>query len=134
MPMKSAGPRRLALFALALWLGAAVGCGGSSEPKSFPVEGWVVWQDGRDASELEGGSIEFEANGTVAAKATLQSDGTFTLDQPLPPGKYRVRLVQPAGVRTGLDPKFEKFETSGLTLDATSAPQRPKYKVVRHQQ
>jgi hypothetical protein len=66
---------------------------------------------------------------TVMARGTLQPDGTFRLgtNRPgdgAPPGKYRV-LVVPRGLTEAeaakrppiIDRKFEKFETSGLTLE-----------------
>src|SRR5438876_7533422 len=37
---------------------------------------------GRDGPELEGGSIEFEKDGAVAAMATLTGDGGFKLLKP----------------------------------------------------
>ena len=76
-------------------------------------------------TELEGGSVEFEKDGTVAATAALTGDGTFKLMQALPPGTYRVRVVPPAiPARKGaeMDPRLQSFDTSGLKFTATSEP------------
>src|SRR5207247_2179204 len=71
---------------------------------------------------------------TVMARGTLQRDGTFRLgtkqpDDGAPPGKYRV-LVVPRSLNQFerdkvppiIDPKFEKFETSGLSLEVKDGP------------
>ena len=116
---------------LALTVVAVQGCGGPPPAPPIAFEGAVVWQDGQDAGELEGSSIEFEANGTVAAKATLQSDGTFSMVDPLPPGQYRARIVPVAG-RPGatlLDSRFQKFESSGLKVTSPANPPFVRFKV-----
>src|SRR5947207_11676283 len=108
-----------------LWLILA-GCGSASHMAApLPVEGFVKWEKGAMATELEGGSIEFEKDGAVAATAALTGDGSFKLLKPLPPGTYRVRIQPPATpARKGLevDPKYQKFETSGLSFTATGEP------------
>jgi hypothetical protein len=90
-----------------------------------------VWQDGTEPRELEGGSVEFEADGTAAAKAALTADGTFRLDKALPPGTYRVRVLPPPGSRqpSVLDPRFESFDTSELVFTGSSEPQRVTFRV-----
>jgi hypothetical protein len=73
------------------------------------------------ATELEGGSIEFEKDGAVAATAALTGDGSFKLLKPLPAGTYRVRIqppATPARKAVDVDPRYQKFETSGLTFTA----------------
>jgi hypothetical protein len=103
-----------------------LGCGTSDyKAKALPVEGVVKWEKGPMITELEGGSVEFEKDGTVAATAALTGDGTFKLMDPLPPGTYRVRVVPPAvAARKGaeLDPRLQSFDTSGLKFTATSEP------------
>ena len=74
-------------------------------------------------TELEGGSLEFEKEGAVAATAGITGDGTFTLGKALPPGTYRVRVVPPANpTRKGaeMDPRLQSFDTSGLTFTPTA--------------
>jgi len=103
-----------------------LGCGASEyKGKALPVEGTVKWEKGPVITELEGGSVEFEKDGTVAATAALTGDGSFKLMNPLPPGTYRVRVLPPAvAVRKAadLDPRFQSFDTSGLKYTATSEP------------
>jgi hypothetical protein len=70
-----------------------------------------------------------EGEKTVLARGSLERDGSFRLGTEKPgdgarPGKYRV-LVVPRGLTQAelsaqgriIDPKFEKFETSGLALE-----------------
>ena len=108
-----------------LWLILA-GCGSASHMAApLPVEGFVKWDRGAMATELEGGSVEFEKDGAVAATAALTGDGSFKLLKPLPAGTYRIRVLPPATpARKGadLDPRFRNFDTSGLTFTATSPP------------
>jgi len=119
---------------LSLTLCLVVGCSRAPVSASAPpLEGALIWQDGQEAGELEGSSVEFEANGTVAGKANILSDGTFQVKTPLPEGQYRMRVV-PASDRPKavvLDARFQKFETSGLTVKKTSAPQYEKFRVIR---
>ncbi len=124
----AAGQRyRLAWSLLATLTGCSLlGCGASDyKAKALPVEGVVKWEKGPMATELEGGSVEFEKEGAVAAKAGLTGDGSFMLDKPLAPGTYRVRVVPPAvPARKGaeVDPRFQSFDTSGLKFTATTEP------------
>jgi len=105
-----------------LWLFLA-GCGAASHMAApLPVEGFVKWEKGAMATELEGGSIEFEKDGAVAATAALTGDGSFKVLKPLPAGTYRVRIQPPATpARKGaeMDPRYQKFESSGLTFNST---------------
>jgi len=98
------------------------GCGSASHMAApLPVEGFVKWEKGTMATELEGGSIEFEKDGAVAATAALTGDGSFKLLKPLPAGTYRVRIqppATPARKAVDVDPRYQKFETSGLTFTA----------------
>jgi hypothetical protein len=102
------------------------GCGSASHMAApLPVEGFVKWEKGAMATELEGGSIEFEKDGAVAATAALTGDGSFKLLKPLPPGTYRVRILPPATpARKAAEvaPQYQKFETSGLTFSAGGEP------------
>jgi hypothetical protein len=125
MTISAAGRVWRVLAALACC--CVLGCGGSEyKAKALPVEGVFKWDKGPMITELEGGSVEFEKDGAVAATAALTGDGTFKLMNPLRPGTYRVRVVPSAvPVRKGaadLDPRFQSFETSGLTFTAESQP------------
>ena len=115
-------PRLLAVLA---WCGV-IGCGSPDyKAAPLPVEGFVKWEKGPMATELEGGSVEFEKDGAVAATAALTGDASFRLLKPLPPGKYRVRVVPPANpARRGaeMDPRLQSFDTSWLTFTATPGP------------
>lgn len=115
--------RGLRLLIAVTWCGI-LGCGARAYKYAAPpVEGVIKWEKGPMATELEGGVVEFEKDGIVAAKAGLTGDGTFRLDRALPPGKYRVRVVPPANPpRKGaeVDPRFQSFDTSGLEFTATS--------------
>jgi hypothetical protein len=108
-----------------LWLFLA-GCGAASHMAApLPVEGFVKWEKGMMATELEGGTVEFEKDGAVAATAALTGDGSFKLLKPLPAGTYRVRIQPPATpARKGAEiaPQYQKFETSGLTFSAGGEP------------
>jgi hypothetical protein len=121
--------RGLRLLTALTWC-SVLGCGGPTYQPP-PVGGVVLWQDGTEPRELEGGSVEFEANGAVAAKTALTADGTFRLDHALPPGSYRVRVTPPPGSPrpSALDPRFESFVTSGLMFTGTSEPQQVTFHV-----
>jgi hypothetical protein len=118
--------RQLAwVFALAVVLGVA-GCGSGR----YSVTGRVVFEE--DGQPLDEGIVICEMTDgqkTVLARGSLARDGSFRLGTERPgdgarPGKYRV-LVVPRGLTQAelsaqgriIDPKFEKFETSGLALD-----------------
>jgi hypothetical protein len=113
--------RVLLLFGL---LGLVAGCG----PRQYSARGKVVYADG---SPVSGGLVVFEktdGNVTHTCDSPVNEDGTFDLRTKTPgdgvlPGKYRV-LVR-AKARSihekkrsppNVDPKYEKFETSGIEL------------------
>jgi hypothetical protein len=123
----SAGRSALALLTWCM----VMGCGGSPVAKQFPVEGAIRWPDETDAGELAGGTVEFEANGAVAGKAEVISDGTFTLENPLPAGKYRIRVIPPPAAKSMLDAKYQDFAKSGFTADVSSEPQSIPLKVTK---
>src|SRR5262245_58093348 len=107
--------------ALLLACGLLTGCSGESAPYQPPLEGKFLWPDGTEPRELEGGTVEFEANGVVAASAGLVGDGTFMLAKPLPAGTYRVRVQPPASGLRVMDKRFESFETSSLSYTAPAS-------------
>ncbi|MGE3804781.1 MAG: hypothetical protein AB7K24_08930 [Gemmataceae bacterium] len=94
------------------------GCGG---PASYPVKGVVQFKDG---TPLPGGSIELQA---IAAPGTpiygdIDEQGRFALSAPAT-GEFRVIVLPREEGSSGfqpapeiIDPRFRKYETSGLTL------------------
>ncbi len=88
--------RPSALVVAAVLLGLA-GCGG---PRLYPVHGKVVWEDGAEARELDGGLVVCESvDGAVGARGDIQKDGSFRLSTYKPgdgalPGKHRVAVVE----------------------------------------
>ena len=115
---------------------STAGCGGGQATAyQPPLEGAVAWSDGTPTSQLEGATVEFEANGKVAAQAMIRPDGTFMLDKAIPSGHYRVRVLPPPAeykLPAVLDPRFEDFEKSGLTFTAAdSGPQQPSFTLAK---
>lgn len=122
----SVGRCRPGVLWTTLVLAACAGCGGGT----YPVAGKVVFEDGKDAVELAGGTVHFESvdrQPAVSAHGVIQPDGTFHLETQRPgdgayPGRYRVLVSPPArddrdGARPlppVLDSRYEKYETSGL--------------------
>jgi hypothetical protein len=131
--------RSLGVLLAALGLVGALGCttGGQYDGKVFPLEGALRYKDGTDASDLGGGTLELESSSKEIIKFTIASDGTFTRDEKLPPGKYRARIAPPppkADAEYDMDAKFQKFETSGLTVTINDeTPQRPAITLTRTQ-
>jgi hypothetical protein len=116
-------------FLLAAALGilsVGVSC---SRPK-YEVKGVVAYDDGTPYS---GGGIvamEAEIDGKrVMARGAIGSDGRFTLASQRPDdgafaGTYRVRVLPPVVIdgpaTRGLDPRFQSFDTSGLSFEVGS--------------
>ena len=72
------------------------GCGSGI----YPVEGQVVWKDGKPAKELQNGQVIFDLpEKQTSARGTIQADGSFQLttkkanDGALP-GEYKVMIVE----------------------------------------
>ena len=116
-------------FLLAAALGilsVGVGC---SRPK-YEVKGVVAYDDGTPYS---GGGIvamEAEIDGKrVMARGAIGPDGRFTLASQRPEdgafaGTYRVRVLPQVVIDgpppKGLDPRFQSFDTSGLSFEVGS--------------
>ena len=105
-----------------LTAGLLIGC--SPAVRLEPVVGVVTFEDGE---ALRGGVIEFSpASGDgLPARGRIGSEGRFRLSTQgrdgACSGVYRVAVVQPGEVAAGgrhshrlIDPKFARFETSGL--------------------
>jgi hypothetical protein len=87
-------------------------------PHWLDVAGTVTWQDGTAAKELEGASVEIETSDvTPPSGGPLKADGTFG-PIGVPPGTHRVRLTPKRGAKSRLDPRFQRFDTSGLMYTA----------------
>ena len=115
---------------------AMAGCGG---PKARPVKGKVTFPDG---SPLVEARVCFDGTDShVSANGNTSADGSYSLtmlkpDDGVLPGSYRVLILPPppklatkldangetvylpaqAPPQPVVDPKYEKYETSGLTF------------------
>lgn len=82
---------------LSLALLTSAGCGSGM----YPVEGKVVYADGKPATELAGGTVLFNSTEMrVAASGEIDSTGSFRLTTQKPndgarPGTYKVGLSPP---------------------------------------
>jgi len=125
------------LLAVGLLVAVVPGCG-PGHPKTYPVRGKVVFEDG---APLEGGFIGFEStpiDGTrINARGRVAEDGTFVLftfaeGDGAVAGKHRVLvradrkgsdITQDEGVLVPpppvIHPRFERYETSGLEFTVT---------------
>jgi hypothetical protein len=123
--------RRTAMVAACLASMTIAGCGGGM----CPVDGQVVWQDGKPATELSGSQIYFEhADGDSNAIGEIGPDATFHLMTNEPndgalPGKHKIYIVEKlanadaSGSRALpgiLDHKYYNSDTSGLTQELVS--------------
>jgi hypothetical protein len=110
-------------LALPLIVLSMAGCSGR---KLFPVEGKVVFPDGK---VLNGGTVTFgptDKDAVLGPRAEIKLDGTFQMGtfkegDGAPPGHYRVLIAPLEGVDPqerprpeGFDSRFASFETSGL--------------------
>ena len=101
------------------------GCGSG---EYFPVSGRVVDTEGQVIEGLEDAQIEFESTeGKTSSVGIIQPDGTFSLYTQKPgdgalPGRHRILIARKyldpeRAVPRSIDPKYERFETSGLEVD-----------------
>ena len=103
----------------------------------YPVEGHVVWKDGKPATELKNGMVIFDLpEKQTGARGSIGEDGsfkltTFTTNDGALPGEYKVLVVEGARKALGgpdsslmapgaMDSKFS--DPSTTTLRATVAP------------
>lgn len=109
--------------ALLVGMAFLTGCSGTAEP--VPVSGAVRVRDG---GPLTTGRVILDSQRLgITASGTVQPDGRFELGtnadaDGVVPGEYRVvvRGANVAGydgpVEMRIDPRYENFETSGLTV------------------
>src|SRR5262245_492754 len=135
--------RSAALFATTALFGL-IGCGGRS---LYPVEGKVIWENGAEARELDGGLVVCESvDGAVGSRGDIQKDGSFRLGTFKPGdgarlGKHRVAVVEnkpgepppppivdraffsvtTSGLEINIEPK-----TNQVTLKVRRGPPRPR--------
>src|SRR5947208_6474009 len=123
---------RRAVVAAAVLLAGAAGC--DSNPRTYPVHGKVMLEDGRLVTR---GVVLFEgASGgaLVAARGTITPNGTYEMStykpgDGVPPGKYRVQ-INPIDLsdtpdeqkNLPFDVKYTKFDTSGLVYEVKAGP------------
>jgi len=120
-PHRTSRPLVAGLLGTILLMG--FGCG---RPK-YSVTGVVVHDDG---TPYTGGGVvamETDVDGRrVMARGGIGPDGRFTLASQRPEdgafaGTYRVRVLPPVVIDApppkGLDPRFQSFDTSGLSFE-----------------
>jgi hypothetical protein len=119
------------LVVLALGLAGAAGCGS----KMYPVQGKVIFKDGR---ALSGGQVIFEPEDKEAnfsARGDIQADGTFRMgthtdDDGVPAGTYRAVVMpkpppnpdQRPRPPPPIHPRFQSFDKSGLKYTVPGDP------------
>lgn len=101
------------------------GCGG---PRLYPVQGTVVWADGKPALELAGGAVNFEASdGGPSATGPIDKEaryllGTHKTADGVAPGEYRVTITPPQADNPDrppapvLHPDYQRLETTKLKV------------------
>jgi hypothetical protein len=111
------------------------GCG---KRTIYPVSGQIVDKQGNPIPGIKGYSVEFKSldNPTVSASGAADDKGNFKLGTETPGdgaylGKHQVIIVGPRSADERarpqvIDPKYESFETSGLT-----ATVEPKSNVIK---
>ena len=92
----------------------------------YPVEGEVVWSDGRPAQELVRGTVSLRGGHGINPKAEIQSDGTFKLHtrglgEGVPAGEYSAVVMPPetlsnAPKKSLIDRLYKSHKTSGLKV------------------
>ncbi len=116
------------------------GCSGKG---LVPVEGQVVYPDGTPVKGLDGGQVVFRSAGTGGASSnatgTIDAEGRFKLGSLTPGdgaarGTYQVLITPPdptgdVPLPRAIDPKYEKFETSGLEVEVKAEPNTVTLKV-----
>ncbi|MCL2117883.1 MAG: hypothetical protein FWH27_05585 [Planctomycetaceae bacterium] len=125
--------KRIIVICLLAFVAVSVGCSSGN----VGLKGTVVFTD--DKTPVPNGIICFDS-GTINARGTIKSDGTFVMGSlketdGLPPGDYRVFFIdvqEQTGERTGapgdasepvytslIDSKYLSPDRSGLTANVT---------------
>ncbi len=104
---------------------------GCSSPKTYPVEGQVIWLDSKKpAVELAGYTVSFECpEARVSATGDVDKEGKFRLSTFTPsdgavPGKHRVALTPPDPYdvdkprpKALIHRDYHTFDTSKITVE-----------------
>ena len=104
------------------------GCGGGDGP--YPVDGKVVFKDGKPATELAGYTVDFELDSgkKFSASGFVNADGSFTVATLKPGdgamlGNHRVALSPPGPdderprPPPAIPDRYRSFQTSGLKAE-----------------
>lgn len=116
-------------FVVLTAIAAALGCsrGGQTLPDTVPVSGKVVFKGGDVKWLADPPSIvEFESvdQPEIHAFGEVSEDGTFTMTTAKEnsksggamPGTHKVRITPGEPEESPFAPKFQSFETSGITV------------------
>jgi hypothetical protein len=120
---------------------ALAGCGSG---KYVPVSGQLMFSDGTPATGLEGRQVVFEPVGSGEipegqSTGAIDAQGKFTmgteaLGDGVPAGMHRVLISE--ATATGdvppppiIDPKYNRFETSGLQYEVKAGGPPPEFKL-----
>ncbi len=136
--IRSSAVRRSArtVIFLGFLLACTVGCGGQ---RAYPVEGTVVFADGKPVTGLAGGSVLFNSDeARLSGNGEIDQEGRFRVtmrrkDDGLPPGTYQVAVMPPdpdegddapakRRRKPVIDPRFHDLTTSKLVV--TIKPER----------
>jgi hypothetical protein len=112
------------------------GC--ASGKRLYPVEGTVLYDDGKPAVDLAGGLVSLESvEDKSNAAGEIQPDGTFRIRTPLgkdgaPAGAYRVLVRGPEGRRDSpILVKYGRYNTSEIEITVKEEPNKVEIKVTR---
>lgn len=146
MLMRSRNAVRAAAVGVGAALLAALGCG-QDGPKTYPVNGKVVFKGKGDVSKLAGYQVLFLSVGEPQVKGggEVATDGTFTTScylegkdrTGLPAGEYRVSISPGRGddgesPRRGPSPlhlRYASLDQSGLKVTVTEGTNTPTLEV-----
>src|SRR5262249_53791670 len=132
-PMRNTRRRCTGAAVVLLLCALEAGCGSGI----YPVQGKVVWKDGKVAKELEGSHVVFDnTEKKVSARGVVQADGTFQLtmiktNDGAYPGDYKVMIVEDRKNANAegtllmpamLDTRYADPKTSDLSAKVTSGP------------
>jgi hypothetical protein len=109
------------------WLLVAVLAAGCGKKEIYPVSGQIIDKDGNPVIGMKGGAVEFESlEAKTSANGSIDEQGNFRLTTLNPGdgahlGKHQVAITRPyygpeRPAPHVIDPKYEKYQTSGLEI------------------